>query len=107
MDWFRRHLNWTIALAWIAPYFAMTVSFTALGAVFERSALSPEAAGRVAATGWGVAFVATGLLALWVSLWALRHKNRSAWWMLFPMFVPLGFIVLFMLGNRSRYSGGL
>jgi len=33
--------------------------------------------------------------------WVLRRKNRSLWWLLLALFVPFGWIAMFVLENRS------
>ena len=99
MNWFKRHLNWTIAFAWIAPCFVLF----ALGVAVET--LPREACvGYVVGFGGPLLFLVVGLLGLWVSLWVLGQKNRSAWWMLF-LWLPFGFVVLLALDNHSRQSG--
>jgi biopolymer transport protein ExbB/TolQ len=104
MNWFQRHLHWTVVFAWLAPYLVLLGTSVALWTMYDGSETSVEAA---LIRGLLPAFVqlATTLCALCVALWVLTRKNRSYWWMLFPLFVPFGFIAVLALENRTGYPG--
>ena len=101
MNWFQRHLNWTVVLAWLL---AFVVSFiVGLGVFFAIAVAYPyisyetlEGASYLAALVAGLAV----LLPTWG--WVLKRKNRSLWWLLLVFLVPFGWIAMFALENRSR-----
>jgi len=91
MNWFQRHLNWTALLALVGSY--------ALGLPGGLAiAFGWPAAVAGAVTAGVVGFVI--LVLTWG--WVLRRKNRSLWWLLLALFVPFGFLAIFLLENRSR-----
>lgn len=94
MNWFRRHLNWTMGLSWIVCG-GLTAFFASGGDV---------------ALSWGllsgalilllIASIFIGLM-FWATVWAIKQKGRSpahALWLL----VPFGFIVPLVLANHNR-----
>ena len=86
-NWFERHLNWTMVLAWVGTY---VIIF--LVAFFMASADPYVSEEAVSAMG-----LIIGLLApIPVAWWVLRKKNRSLAWLL------LSWTVFFLLiGNKS------
>jgi len=93
MSWFRRHLNWTVLLGFLAACgVAFVVGFVMVVADPSVSDEALEGAGVV--TGLPVLALVWG--------WVLRRKNRSLWWLLLALFVPFGWIAMFALENRSR-----
>ena len=101
MSWFRRHLNWTVLLAWLAAFgvgfiAAFAVGFVMVVADPYVSDEALEGAGYVASIVGGLAVLAPA----WG--WVLRRKNRSLWWLLLALLVPFGWIAMFALENRSR-----
>ena len=92
ISWFQRHLNWTALLALVGSY--------ALGLMGGFFAVGFGGAAGVA--GAVTAYV-VGLIVLILTWgWVLQRKNRSLWWLLLALFVPFGFIAMFVLENRSR-----
>jgi len=101
MNWFRRHLNWTALFGLLGGWaigcmaaFVVANTMTFLDPYVSEGAIVAPA--TVTATVVGLAVFA----ATWG--WVLRRKKRSLWWLLLAIFVPLGWIAIFVLENRSR-----
>jgi tetratricopeptide (TPR) repeat protein len=92
MNWFERHLNWTMVLGIVGAYLVFFIAVFTI-ALFDLSV------SEVALSVIGLIITLAILIPVWG--WALRKKNRSLWWLLLGLFVPFGFIVLFCLGNKS------
>jgi len=91
MNWFQRHLNWTLVLTYLTPYLIIIILGT-FGVLSSGSVPTiPEALFLI------ICFIA----GFFVFGWVLRRKNRSLWWLLM-VFVPFGFIVWLGLENRSQ-----
>lgn len=66
MDFFKRHLNWTLALSWVVCWLLLLV-----------------ASNIAAPTNLVyVIYYSFGFLLLVITTWYLRQKNRSEWWTL-------------------------
>jgi len=102
-SWFQRHLNWTYFLAW---FFLATISgylvMLAVGLVLD-SLYPPPSPPEVAALGltiillaWTVGYIAVMIP---VSIYVLRRKGRSLWWMLFIFsYIP---VPMFLKNHRA------
>ncbi len=95
-SWFERHLNWTTVLTWVG---AVIISFVAgfvagvtmYGSDIVRTETVAAFAGYIAALAW--LLVTNG--------WVLRKKGRSEWHLLL-LLVPLGFLFLLAVENKTR-----
>ncbi len=97
MSWFQRHLNWTALLALVGANALYSLGGFAVGFGWAAGV------GGAAGVAGGVTGVVVGLVVLVLTWgWVLRRKNRSLWWLLLALFVPFGFIAMFVLENRSR-----
>jgi len=97
MNWFRRHLNWTMVLAWV-----ICISLAAIFASGAEVALSwGRLSGGLILLAIGCIFV--GLM-WWATIWAIKQKGRSLLH-LFWLLVPFGFIVLLVLKNLNEKRG--
>lgn len=94
MNWFQRHLHWTAVLVVLAVWPISFVTGFFFGYLDPSLVYAPTA---VTALGMVTAF---GVLAIGWG-WVLREKARSAWWLLLALFVPFGFVCIFLLDNRS------
>lgn len=102
MNWFERHLNWTVVLSWVAQYPLAFVLGT-LVTLFLYS-VSPNMAEETVAGVAAVIAVIGDLTALFlVGAWALKKKARSLWNLLL-LILPFGFIIFLSLENRSIES---
>lgn len=91
-NWFERHLNWTMVLAWPAAFvvgFIVGMIVVSIDPYVSDTALE------------AVGFLLGAVVFSLIWGWALRKKNRSLWWLLLGLFVPFGFIVLLCLENKS------
>lgn len=82
-NWFERHLNWTMVLAWAAAWLLTPLAWLVNG---RYSAIA-------------------GILVLYavsiaVGSWVLRKKNRSMWWLLL-----CGGVLFLFIGNKSPVAG--
>jgi len=91
MNWFQRHLNWTALLALVGSYALGLPGGLAIGFGWPAAVAGAVTAGVV---GFVILVLTWG--------WVLMRKNRSLWWLLLALFVPFGFIAVFVLENRSR-----
>jgi len=99
MNWFGRHLNWTIILTLIGTilivYIVNTIA-TAILVVKNPAISAVELEGSNSLR--GLILTLAILSPQWG--WVLKKKNRSTWWLLVGLFVPFGIIVLLALKNR-------
>jgi len=84
-SWAEHHVNFTMALAWLA---VTTAGFILL---FVTQNESGESLLSI--------FGSLAFLGLLVGVWGLQAKKRSLSWMFF-FFIPLGFLVIFILANK-------
>ncbi|MBA7503107.1 hypothetical protein ES706_01714 [subsurface metagenome] len=70
MNWFERHLNWTMVLAWVGAY------VIAFAVVFFAALVDPSISDETAE---GIGVVIALVVSLAVGYWVLRKKNRSMW----------------------------
>jgi len=96
MNWFERHLNWTMVLAWVGAYviaFAVVLLILTASPYVSQDELS------------AIGFVIALAVSLAVGYWVLRKKNRSMWWLL----ISWSYFFL-LLSNKSltqvRDEGG-
>ena len=89
MNWFQRHLNWSVVLAAIVLNILFYVFFDVVMYLEGTSFL--------------IAFILDALIMSIVVVWMLRQKNRRLWWLLLWWFVPLGSVFVLRLSNK-RYS---
>jgi len=87
MNWFERHLNWTMVLGWVgAGVIAFIVGFLA---GLADPYISDDAL-------YGMGLVIQLAVSIPVAYWVLRKKNRSMWWLL------ISWTVFFLLlSNKS------
>jgi len=73
VNWFERHLNWTMVLAWVGTLFVIWI-IAALMLLADPYVSEDTLSG----TGFVI-----GLLApIPAGYWVIRKKNRSMWWLL-------------------------
>ena len=102
MNWFQRHLNYTVLLSWVALYPLFIMFIFVFGFVLEPYIKIPDSIAYVLI--WLLLIIFGLALPLFVSGWALRRKNRRLWWLLI-IFVPyVGGIVFLCLENRSEWN---
>ena len=82
VNWFRRHLNWTLLLVWLGVPFVLVVVSDLTGVEGVALLIIPWL--------WIVTF------GVW--WWVLSCKGRSHWWMLLG---GLGMLVTFGLRNEG------
>jgi len=81
MNWFERHLNWTLILAVFGAALPASILIWLIDSML-------------------VDWMAVTIIALPVAIWFLRRKNRSLWW-LWLWFLPLVWLVFLLLRNKS------
>jgi preprotein translocase subunit SecG len=84
-SWVERHINWSLALAWLL--------ISVLGLLL-LIVLQNETGETLFAV-----FSSLAILGLLTGVWALLAKGQSLSWIFF-LLVPLGFLVFFILGNN-------
>ena len=87
MNWFERHINWTVVLNYVL--ITMVVYMLAVEDSFTDYSF-----------GSWVIWLCVWTLFIWI--WALRKKKRSLWWLL-SLFLPYigGFIILLLSNKRT------
>jgi len=83
VNWYRRHLNWT------------------LGLVFVICLIGVLLAASIGGTADFIVRILATLISFLVAGWVINQKRRRLLW-LFMGFIPFGFIVFFTLDNRSE-----
>lgn len=98
MNWFQRHLNWTLVLAWtVFNLFAVVY----VGGDYAGFIVDLYRAGGVGVVQLYALFGFVVVAAyLFVCGWVLKRKSRSLWWLLI-LVVPFGFIVFLCLKNKT------
>jgi len=87
VNWFERHLNWTMVLAWVGA--CVIAVIVALPIALINSYMSEEAL-------YGIEIIINLIVILPVAVWVLRKKNRSMWWLLIS-----GSPFFLLLSNKS------
>jgi len=90
LNWFQRHLGWTIVLTWFALRLGGVIVIVSLGPT-----MTPEAASAFNGFSYLVGIVVGSIVCGWV----LRQKKRSLWWLLLIP-VPFGWWVFLLLENK-------
>ena len=121
MNWFERHLNWSLFLATIVlPSIPVVIFFFIFFSAIYSGLSSMSAAGvedpemimdsvfvsvlpHMAI--YNLVMIVLGVFALVVTWWYLGKKARSRWFLLLH-FVPFGIIFLFLLENQAIGYGG-
>lgn len=93
-NWFERHLNWTLVLGEFGIFFAV---FIIALLFYEISLLMhlPPIVVRI------VLWILYIVIPLFHLAWYLRKKKRSLFWMIL-WFLPIGWIVILCLTNKSE-----
>jgi len=96
MNWFGRHLNWTMGLAWLVciPLGIISVNILRLAILWN------ELSNPLTVIFSIIAFVC-GVLVWWVTIWVIKQKGRSLLH-LFWLLLPLGFIAILVLKNHNK-----
>ena len=72
-NWFERHLNWTMVLAWVGTYLIVFIVW--LLVILMDPYISDDALG-------GISVIIGLIVSIAVGQWVLRKKNRSLAWLL-------------------------
>lgn len=76
-NWFERHLNWTMVLAWVGSYLIVIIVW--ILAILADPYISDDALIAI----YVILYVIIPLIvSIAVGQWVLRKKNRSMWWLL-------------------------
>jgi fatty acid desaturase len=92
-NWFERHLHWTAVLTFlgaavaVGSVYAFYITLDPYISLEAQTAIDCLVASIVLAIGWG---------------WVLRQKQRSLTWLLLAIFVPFGWLSIFLLENKSQ-----
>ena len=92
MNWFQRHLNWTVFTT-----YAVFGIFIGLTTKIEQYANPSENTIIIIDIAIIILFIGTII----IDIWALRKKNRSLWWL--ALIIPFGWIPYICLSNKSSY----
>jgi uncharacterized membrane protein YeaQ/YmgE (transglycosylase-associated protein family) len=96
VNWFERHLNWTLILSWI-------ICIPIYGALGSVVVYRIEPGGGVVSGIVGVIFLG---LFLWTAVWVVKQKNQSLLWLFILILPILGVILLLVLDNRQQRKAG-
>ncbi len=96
MNWFERHLNWTVILATGASSVLAFVLAFVFGFLFWNLPTEELEAG-----GFAIGLIVYVPVVTVVLGWALRQKKRRLWWIFLWWFVPFGCLFVLTLANRS------
>ena len=77
MNWFKRHLNWTLVLSWIAPYIIF------LSAMYVLHLAESFVPGEAVAIIAPLLYIACSVIPLLTGIFVLKQKGQSLWWLLF------------------------
>lgn len=115
MNYFNRHLNWTMVLAWLVGAILVYASILAIATILSTWSMAVVTyslfgwiSNEVIAQSlyWFLGLItivfafAVVVMSWWITIWAIKKKGRSQWnlgWLL----IPFGFIALLALKNRA------
>ena len=100
MNWFERHLNWTVFLVLVALY-PLDFFLGFLVGVLLYSINPYMATDIIEGVAVAIALIVNFALLFLVGAWALKKKARSLWNLLW-FIVPFGLIVFLCLENRGE-----
>ena len=93
MNWFKRHLNWTMLL----PTMGTARAFWALCAVFLAYPCNIHIGPLEG--GLGLVWLSIGIPCGFVDAWGLKRKGRSLKWLL--LIIPFGLLPYICLKNKA------
>jgi peptidoglycan/LPS O-acetylase OafA/YrhL len=94
MNWFQRHLNWTMVL--VLAGLSLLITIPGVLIAFTRYDIHWLAVALIVKV--FIPLIVAGVII--TAVWVLRRKKRSLWWLLMIL-VPLGFIVWLCLKNKN------
>lgn len=89
MNWFERHLHWTYVLSWVLAYGIVVV----FGLIMEKGIITNEPFTLMS-------FLIPQFIILGVTMWILRRKQRSLWWVLMAASPIIGWVVILTIKNK-------
>ena len=96
MNWFERHLHWTAIIIYLGGCVAVFIGQLIMVRLdFYGDHISAGTFGGIS-----LAILVAVLCVGWA--WVLLEKQRSLWWLPLVLFVPLGWIAIFTLKNKSQ-----
>jgi hypothetical protein len=104
MDWIKRHLNWTLGLSYLI---LISILLAIMLPLFDFPDFThPKFEGNfwvvmVIAALWQILYLGSIYFLNW---WVLGQKKRSEYWLLVVFLVPLGFIGIIFLKNKSQQT---
>lgn len=105
-SWFERHLNWAIPVIIAGTMGVFTLQlFVSSGWTFSNLYISDEY--KLISYNYVVCWIASSFFNIAGFGWVLKHKNRSAWFLLFAIIVALGMplaVEIYMFPNPHWYS---
>ncbi len=100
MNWFQRHLNWTWFLTVFVGSFVIGLIFGLIVGLENPYALYASYGSL-----YWLLYSLDVLLLIIISVWVLRRKNQSLWWLLILFLVPfIGLIIFLCLENHSEFA---
>ena len=92
MSWFKRHLNWTYVLSWLAICAIAIIAGILINVDSEI----------------GIILLIVDVIMVWyVTIWTIKQKGRSLWNLLWGLLgIPLPIVVL-CLKNKKRELQGI
>ncbi len=90
LNWFYRHLNWTYILGYVLVLVLCFIAGLILGTI------DPYVADETVDL---VAYLIVFIVMLPMSIWVLKRKKRSLWWLLLA-----GWLSPLWLGNKSNQT---
>jgi len=99
MNWFQRHLNWTWFLAAIVGSYVLGLIFGLIA-----GSTNPYAFYTSLGTLYWLMYSLSALLVLIISIWVLRRKSQSLWWLLILLVPFVGWIIFLCLENHSEFA---
>ena len=97
MNWFQRHLNWTVVLTYLAMPLVIFLIAWGVGTILEpRYGLSVSGA-------FAYSLFTIGLIvALCISMWILKQKGRNAIWVI-PAYI-IGVVAFFIVHHYFVFA---
>jgi hypothetical protein len=98
MNWFEKHLNWTLILVYICIYPVLFILGLCTGYILAIIGITIT--DDILNTIEIVSYIITFIWLVSGTVWYINEKCRSLWWGVL-MFIPLGLIWLLLLKNNN------
>jgi hypothetical protein len=93
MNWFERHINWTMVIVWFVIPLAWAAAAIPIMIAYGETSIATAVL--------AIILLIISFLCLFTAIWGVNKKGRDGRWVL-AFFIPyIGWIVLLALKNKN------